>query len=1039
VIGQTSSDVSSSRARSDFGAEGSVRRGLDALLDGDRVFASAWFGRASRLAGSDPLARLLLASTLADKDDTTALKLFLRIVDEDDLPEAHFGIAAIRLRRGETAAAAVGLQEMLRRLTPLPARGFTDTATAVAHAVGVPGWVGLRPDGRLLVGLVLDATPHLEIHVGRRRVVVPDSVLRAEMPLILTLPSGWARRGVITAVSAGAPLLGSPISPTPFCRAIGFVEAYKGGLRGWAVLPASPGSGAELTVISAAVAARTRRVLRISASVPDMMAGAPRGALGFVLARSALPAEGPLSVLGPDGEPLTGSPLDPGAETRAAASAAAALSAVAPGPTSGGTAPRSLSTRATPEGRARLDAWRPLPADLPMLPRPPYRARAGGGCSRGVVVIIPIYRGATEFLACLASVLADLTAVLRIVVVDDASPDPELRDVATAAAMQGDIELIRLERNLGFPGAANAGLRRAAGYDAILLNSDTLVPPRWIERLRAAAASAPDIGSATPLSNDATILSYPDARGANPIPDADAALRFDLACRTANPGCTLDIPSGVGFCMLLRHDCLEEVGLLREDAFAQGYGEENDWCLRARRLGWRHVAALDLFVAHVGGRSFGPAKASLTKHNGRILNRLHPGYDALIGAFIARDPLAVARRRIDEVRWIRNRTSAGAIVMIGHGCGGGVDRHLRERAAAIAALGLRPVMIEPVPDDENGDQNGTTGLRCILSDGRPEAGDGPYPNLSFTLPDEIDALVALLRTEQTRRVEIHHLLGHAPEVARLSELLGVPMVVHIHDYAWLCPRISLLGREGHHCSEPAPVACGECVDDLGVPRGMPREATVLRQRSAATLERAGRVLVSCQDAADRIRRHFPVIIPEIRPWEAQLGLAERSSTPAVSPRDSVATIGLVGAIGPEKGYEVLLACARNAALRSLPLRFVLVGYSNDDDRLLRTGRVFVTGRFAEGEATELLHSHGADIGFVPSVIPETWCYALSELRCAGLRVAAFDLGAQAERIRADEDGFLLPLGADPAAINGALLHDFHLVDRKKLEPILSLV
>jgi len=55
------------------------------------------------------------------------------------------------------------------------------------------------------------------------------------------------------------------------------------------------------------------------------------------------------------------------------------------------------------------------------------------------------------------------------------------------------------------------------------------------------------------------------------------------------------------------------------------------------------------------------------------------------------------------------------------------------------------------------------------------------------------------------------------------------------------------------------------------------------------------------------------------------------------------------------------------------------------------------------------------------VVPETWCYALSELRCAGLRVAAFDLGAQAERLRADGDGLLLPLGTDAAAVNDALL------------------
>jgi GT2 family glycosyltransferase len=41
----------------------------------------------------------------------------------------------------------------------------------------------------------------------------------------------------------------------------------------------------------------------------------------------------------------------------------------------------------------------------------------------------------------------------------------------------------------------------------VLLNSDTLVAPGWLEDLRAVAYSAPDIGTATPLSNDATILS----------------------------------------------------------------------------------------------------------------------------------------------------------------------------------------------------------------------------------------------------------------------------------------------------------------------------------------------------------------------------------------------------------------------------------------------------------------------------------------------------------------------------------------------------
>ena len=60
--------------------------------------------------------------------------------------------------------------------------------------------------------------------------------------------------------------------------------------------------------------------------------------------------------------------------------------------------------------------------------------------------------------------------------------------------------------------------------------------------------------------------------------------------------------------MYIRRECLDAAGLFRADVFAQGYGEENDFCLRARHLGWRHVAVPGVFVAHLGGRSFGSAR-----------------------------------------------------------------------------------------------------------------------------------------------------------------------------------------------------------------------------------------------------------------------------------------------------------------------------------------------------------------------------------------------------------------------------------------------
>jgi hypothetical protein len=122
-----------------------------------------------------------------------------------------------------------------------------------------------------------------------------------------------------------------------------------------------------------------------------------------------------------------------------------------------------------------------------------------------------------------------------------------------------------------------------------------------------------------------------------------------------------------------------------------------------------------------------------------------------------------------------------------------------------------------------------------------------------------------------------------------------------------------------------------------------------------------------------------------------------------------------------KGYEVLLACARDADRRDLDLEFIVVGHTINDHRVMSTGRVFVTGEFEPGEAVELISAQHAGFGFIPSVCPETWCLGLGDLWRAGLQAAAFDIGAPAERIRRTGCGIILPLGLPASAINDTLV------------------
>jgi glycosyltransferase involved in cell wall biosynthesis len=550
-------------------------------------------------------------------------------------------------------------------------------------------------------------------------------------------------------------------------------------------------------------------------------------------------------------------------------------------------------------------------------------------------------------------------------------------------------------------------MRHDPTCDVVLLNSDTLVPPGWLESLREAAYTAPSIGTATPLSNDATILSYPSTEHENAVPDLPGAVQLNALCHAANAGRVVDIPSAVGFCAYIKRDCLNATGMLREDIFAQGYGEENDLCIRARHLGWRHVAVPGVFVAHVGGRSFGTAKRYLVERNMRRVNQLHPGYDELIAEFERSDPLAESRRRIDMARWKLCRTGARSVLLVTHGRDGGVKRHVAERAAALRREGLRPIVIWPVASRVG------KGRDCVLGNG-PEGGT---PNLRFGIPTELAMVADLLEGDLPVRAEIHSMVGHDARLLQLFDRLRITYELVVHDYSWICPRINLVGRGDRYCGEPDTAGCDACVADLGTRIEETISTADLRKRSAGVIRKASRIVVPSADVARRMRRYFPRVRAEVVGW------GDDDRLPPLQPVGVTGTrrVCVIGAIGIEKGYEVLLSCARDAASRRLDLEFVLVGKSCDDDRLAATGRVRITGRYEPHEAVALVRRQEAALAWLPSIWPETWCYTLTEAWQAGLDVLAFDFGAPAERIRRTGRGWVCPLGISATALNDRML------------------
>jgi len=187
-------------------------------------------------------------------------------------------------------------------------------------------------------------------------------------------------------------------------------------------------------------------------------------------------------------------------------------------------------------------------------------------------------------------------SMLRCVVVDDASPDPSHREALRVLA---GTDVVVLDRNVGFAGAANVGIARARpDEDVVVLNSDVVARRAWLERLQHAAYAHERIGIAGPK------LVYPDQRiqSAGSFRHLDQPEWFDHRYRfydAAHPPANIPMPllGTTGAAMYLRADMLAEVG-----AFAPEYGmayEDVDLCLRAWEAGWETTYAPRSTLLHL--------------------------------------------------------------------------------------------------------------------------------------------------------------------------------------------------------------------------------------------------------------------------------------------------------------------------------------------------------------------------------------------------------------------------------------------------------
>jgi GT2 family glycosyltransferase len=255
-----------------------------------------------------------------------------------------------------------------------------------------------------------------------------------------------------------------------------------------------------------------------------------------------------------------------------------------------------------------------------------------------VDVIIPIHNGGEFLQKCLSSVFQNRDPTKhRIILVDDGSSSSTNQTLRKISEAQHNVLMITHPVSRGFSGAVNSGLKAIDARIAVVLNSDTEVSRSWLDKIVQKFDQNEHIGIVGPLSNAAGTQSIPRNSYAtvaesqsNQTPSNDK-IPLGLSLEEINQALEKLMPRNLmwttlvhGFCFAIRADLIRAIGLFDQEAFPRGFGEENDYCIRATNGGWGLVIALDTFVWHLKSQSF--------QSDERIVLKKH-GMDSLLSKY----------------------------------------------------------------------------------------------------------------------------------------------------------------------------------------------------------------------------------------------------------------------------------------------------------------------------------------------------------------------------------------------------------------------
>ena len=618
-----------------------------------------------------------------------------------------------------------------------------------------------------------------------------------------------------------------------------------------------------------------------------------------------------------------------------------------------------------------------------------------------IAVIIPVYNAYDELAECLDLIGKYTHSDVQIIVVNDASTD--VRIPALIKSQEGLLSLTieTNAENKGFTSTVNIGIEIAEKKDVILLNSDARVTPGWIESLQSAAYTRSDIATVTPLSDNSGAFSAPEIGKYNPLAQSVREADFAKLVRRNSDRILPSVPTGNGFCMYIKRACIHDVGTLDEEAFPRGYGEENDFCMRALRNGWSHVVDDSCYVFHERSASFGDSKAPLMTAGRSIVDERYPEYSKLTKQFTS-ESMKLARFRVRQVQThcLTDPNVRTRILFVYSTKTGGTPQTNQDLMESLEDC------IEPWTlrcDSKNIYlERYENGVHIPVKQHRLLEPVDPVTHLSREYDD---ILTHWMQTYNFELVHIRHIAWHSLNLVSIVKSFDIPVVFSFHDFYTLCPSVNLIDENAQYCGGQCTISKGDCQAPLWPANSLPTLKHGWIDNWRNMLRRTLSLCDLCITTSDSARRTIVKVYPDLK-RKIKVIPHGRNLVPVHAKRtqpglSSKIKILLPGNITQSKGLDIVDALLDIDGGRQL--EFHILG--KVDSSRQRPGLV-LHGEYTRSDIAERVSLINPTVAGVFSIWDETYCHTLTEMWSVGLPVIVFDFGTVGTRVRESGAGWI---------------------------------